>query len=112
MKILYYHFDEIIEYLYLKSINLYNAYVKKMTSLGIIFSCQKHSKMTLHDHLRNTAHFITSTIGTFANFIPDKDSCKIEENYLLPSFPSIRPGDVTLHQNNDSSRTCISTKKE
>ena len=65
--------------------------------------------MKLHNHIRNTTHFITSTIGPYANFIPDKESCKIEENYLLPSYPGIRPGDVTLHQQNNVSSKHISS---
>ena len=65
------------------------------------FSCRKHSKKILHDHIRNTTHFITSTIGPHANFISSKEACKMEETDLLPSFPSIRPGDITLHSNCD-----------
>jgi len=51
----------------------------------------------MHHQIRNTIHFITSTLGPHANFIPTKDECKREAENLLPSYPSIRPGDVTLH---------------
>ena len=57
----------------------------------------KHNKIKMHHHIRNTIHFITSTIGPHANFIPTKDECKRKAINLLPSYPSIRPRDVTLH---------------
>jgi len=65
------------------------------------FSRRKHSKKILHDHIRNTTHFITSTVGPHANFISSKEACRMEETDLLPSFPSIRPGDITLQSNSD-----------
>ena len=61
------------------------------------FSCLRHNKIKMHHHIRNTIHFITSTLGPHANFIPTKEECKREAENLLPSYPSIRPGDVTLH---------------
>ena len=36
-------------------------------------------------------------LGPHANFIPSKDECKMEDEGLLPTYPSLRPGDVTLH---------------
>ena len=61
----------------------------------------KTQQKKLHNHICYTTHFITETIGTHANFIPSKEACKLEEPDLLPSFPSLRPGDVTLHSNTD-----------
>lgn len=57
--------------------------------------CRKHNKISVHNHIRNTKHFITSIIGTHANFVLSKDACKIEETNLLPAFPCIKPGDET-----------------
>ena len=62
-----------------------------------IFSCTHHSKTKMHNHLRNTIHYITQNIGTYANFIQDKESCKLEEAELLPAIPTLRPGDITIH---------------
>ena len=64
-----------------------------------IFSCTHHSKTKLHNHIRNTIHYLTQTIGIHGNFIKTKDSCKIEEGGLIPNIPSIRPGDITIHEN-------------
>ena len=60
------------------------------------FSCRKYNKIAIHNHIRDTTHFITLTIGTHASSIPSKDACKLEETNLL-SFPFIRPGGITLH---------------
>lgn len=61
------------------------------------FLCRKHNKIKMHDHIRNTTHFITSTIGNHTNLIPSKEEYKLEAPNLLPSYPSIRPGDIPLH---------------
>ena len=48
------------------------------------FSCRKHSKKKMHNHIRNTIHFITSMLGPHANFIPTKEEYNMEEEDLLP----------------------------
>ena len=75
-------------------------YDKKIDVYGDhFFQCRNHSKSSLHNNIRNATHFITSTLGTYANFGPSTDCFRREEKNLLPSFPLIRPGDVTLHSN-------------
>ena len=69
------------------------------------FSCRKHSKKKMHNHIRNTTHFITSMLGPHANFIPTKEECNMEEQGLLPTYPSLRPGDVILHSSSNPSST-------
>lgn len=63
------------------------------------FDSRKNNKIAMHNHIRNTTHLITSTIGTHANFLPSEEVCNMEETNLLPSYPSIRPCNITLHQN-------------
>ena len=62
-----------------------------------LFSCTYHSKMKLHNHIRNTIHVITQNIGTHTNFIKSKDACQKEETGLISTYPSIHLGDITLH---------------
>ena len=40
-------------------------------------------------------------IGPHANFIPSKDECRMEDIGILPSYPSLRPGDVLLHSSSN-----------
>ena len=61
------------------------------------FSCKSNNKIKLHNQVRDSIHFISSKLGTHANMIPNESACKLETAGLLPSFPSIRPGDVTLN---------------
>ena len=63
------------------------------------FSCTHHSKTKMHNHLRNTIHYFTQNVGIYANFIQDKESYILEEAELIPSIPTLRPGDITLHPN-------------
>ena len=64
-----------------------------------LFKCTRHSKTKLHNHIRNTIHFITENIGIHANFIKSKDGCTKEEIGLIPAYPLIRPGDIIIHPN-------------
>ena len=69
------------------------------------FHCTRHSKIGFHNHIRNAIHFITSATGEHANFISNKEQCDIEQANLLPSFPHIRPGDITIHVDEQKSTT-------
>ena len=64
------------------------------------FKCTHHSKTQIHNQIRDTIHNITQKLGTHANFIMNQDSCLKEENGILPTYPLLRPGDITFHPNN------------
>ena len=61
------------------------------------FICPHHSKISLHNRIRDTIYTIAQNIGAPANFIQEKQSCLKEESRILPSYPLVRPGDITLH---------------
>ena len=65
------------------------------------FHCKKHSKTSMHNHMRDCIHFITSALGPLANFTPSSSCYKKEESDLLPSFPSLRPADISIHQDDN-----------
>lgn len=66
-----------------------------------LFHCRSHSKKAMHNTIRDSLHTITSTLGPYASFITNTNCCKKEEEDLLPSFPLLRPGDVTIHTTDD-----------
>ena len=51
----------------------------------------------MHNQLRDCIWNITSSLGPYANFIPNSTCCEMETSRLLPSFPNLRPGDITLY---------------
>ena len=76
------------------------------------FCCTHHSKTKLHNHIRNTIHFIVQNIETHANFIKLKEVCQKEATGIIPTYPTIRPGDITIHplKKNDQQNNKISSK--
>ena len=55
----------------------------------------------MHNHMRDCIHHIIMTLGPLANFMPTRTCCKKEETDILPSFPSLRPADISIHSNNN-----------
>ena len=64
----------------------------------------------MHNHIRNSIHFITSQLGPHAGFIPNEQSCRWEERGLLPNYPTLRPGDETLHKTTNPLEEVLSQK--
>ena len=66
-----------------------------------LFHCKKHSKTSMHNHMRDSIHYITSALGPLAAFMPSSSCCNKEETDLLPSFPSLRPADISIHSSDN-----------
>jgi hypothetical protein len=61
------------------------------------FSCKSLSKTSIHNRMRDSLYYITSHLSPLANITNTATDVSLEPTGLLPTFPTIRPADISLH---------------